>query len=169
MLPTPRALTWCLVVSFFVAGVAAAQRGAAPPFEGPRGYVTVDLTDGEPISAFIEAARPLALSAPQLRRLMDIRRVLRGQNKPYMERLDSLRALAGLDLGARERIGRKDEEALQRFNTWARPSIDSIRMNNEVARAEARSLLLPEQRARMDSLLQASRAREGRPRQRPRG
>ncbi len=134
-----------------------AQRGAAPRFDGPRGYLTLDLSDGEPISSFIEASRLLALSELQKKRLMDIRRALRVQNHPFMARLDSLRQLAGVNLGDRERIRRRDEEALERFNQWARPTIDSIRLNNDLARVEATNVLSVDQRRRIDSILSASR------------
>lgn len=150
-----------------LSGVANAQRGAAPAFEGPRGHMTLDLSDGEPVSAYIEAGRALDLTDVQKHRLMEIRRLLRVQNKPYMARLDSLRELAGIDLGDRERLRRRDEEALQRFNTWARPFIDSIRVNNDVARAEARALLTVDQRRRFDSIVVAARDARPRPARRP--
>ena len=157
----------CLLFLTCLASTAAAQRGAAPSFEGPRGHLTVDLSDGEPVSAFIEAGRVLDLSDVQKRRLMDIRRNLRVQNKPYMSTLDSLRELAGVNLGERERIRRRDEEALQRFNTWAKPFIDSIRVNNDVARVEARSVLSVDQRRRFDSIATAARAVRPRAQRRP--
>ncbi|MBK8248405.1 MAG: hypothetical protein IPK85_13510 [Gemmatimonadetes bacterium] len=157
-----RALSTSFLILAGFSGVAAAQRGAAPSFEGPRGHMTLDLSDGEPVSAFIEAGRALDLTDAQRQRLMEIRRLLRLQNKPFMTRLDSLRELAGIDLGDRERLRRRDEEALQRFNTWARPFVDSIRVNNDVARSEARALLTVDQRRRFDSIAVA--AREARPR-----
>lgn len=148
---------------------AGAQRGAAPAFDGPRGYLTVDLSDGEPISAFIEVSRLLELSESQRKRLMEIRRLLRIQNHPLMARLDSLRQLAGVDLGDRQRIDRRDTDAIERFRAWSRPSVDSIRLNNDVARAEARSLLSGDQRRRMDSVVVAERdPRERASRRRPR-
>lgn len=162
-------------VSRLIAGIAllaspalaAAQRGAAPPFEGPRGFYTFDLTDGEPISFFLELSRELGLSDLQKGRLMDIRRDLRIQNEPHMQQLDSLRALAGLDLGDRNGINRRDAKALARFNAWAQPVIDSIRLNNDAARARARDLLDADQRARLDSI--AVRDRERMRDRRPRG
>lgn len=154
-----------LVLAFLLlAGTAEAQRGAAPPFEGPRGFLTLDLSDGEPISGFIEHARLLELSDMQRKRLMDIRRQLRAQNAPYMARLDSLRQLAGVNLGDARGLRKRDEEALQRFNDWSRPVIDSIRVNNDVARAEARLVLTPDQRRRLDSAVVADRNVRARPR-----
>lgn len=133
---------------------AAAQRGGGPPdLDRPRGFVTATLSDGEPISLFLEVAREIGLRERQRRDLMDIRRRLRKQNAPWVLRLDSLRRLAGFELGDRRNISRRDEDALQRFSVWARPVTDSIRLNNDVARAEARSLLDADQRRRMDSLL----------------
>lgn len=134
-----------------------AQRGAAPPFDGPRGFYTFDLATGEPISFFLEVSRELGLTDRQKHNLMDIRRRLRVQNADHMVQLDSLRELAGIDLGDRNGIGRRDAEALERFNGWARPVIDSIRVNNDVARAEARSILDLDQRKRLDSIVALDR------------
>ena len=143
----------------------AAQRGggAAAPFEGPRGFYTFDLSDGEPISFFLEVSRELGLRDAQKDRLMDIRRRLRSQNAPYMDKLDSLRELAGIDLGDRGGISQRDADALRRFNQWARPVVDSIRQNNDVARAEARALLDIDQRTRLDSIAAADQRRGRRP------
>jgi hypothetical protein len=80
-----------------------------------------------------------------------------------MEQLDSLRELAGVDLGDRNGINQRDAEALRRFNAWARPVIDSIRLNNDAARAEARALLDPDQRTRLDSIAALDRRRPRRP------
>jgi hypothetical protein len=138
---------------------ALAQRGAAPPFDGPRGFYTFDLADGEPISFFLEVSHELALSENQRRHLMDIRRRLRETNAPFVARLDSLRSLAGIDLGDRNGINRKDAEALERFNRWARPSIDAMRVNNDVARSDARRVLDSDQRRRLDSIARDDEAR----------
>ena len=146
-----------LVLLALVPGFAVAQGVGPPPPGGPRGYYMVDLSDGEPISGFIEASRRLGLSEAQKKRLMDIRRALRDQNRPHMVRLDSLRALAGLELGATDRIRRRDREALERFTAWSRPVVDSIRVNNDVARSEARGVLTIVQRQRFDSLAAAAR------------
>ena len=158
-----------LLVSFacalaFAPVSGAAQRGAAPPFEGPRGLYTFDLADGEPISFFLEVAHEIGLRDAQKSRLMDLRRRLRGQNAPHMEQLDSLRALAGIDLGDRNGVNQRDAEKLRRFNEWARPVIDSIRINNDVARAEARTLLDADQRKSLDSIAALDRRRERNPR-----
>ena len=149
-------VTLFLVTNFPVA--AQAQRGAAPPFEGPRGFYTFDLADGEPISFFLEVSHELALSENQRVHLMDIRRRLRETNAPFVARLDSLRSLAGIDLGDRNGINRKDAEALERFNRWARPSIDAMRVNNDVARTDARRVLDTDQRRRLDSIVREDEA-----------
>ncbi len=164
---TMRVVLGAVTLLCCLASRGQAQRGAAPAFDGPRGYLTVDLSDGEPISAFIEISRALELTDTQKRRLMDIRRNLRVLNKPFMARLDSLRELAGVELGDRERIRRREAEALTRFNLWARPVVDSIRFNNDVARAEARGLLSADQRRRFDSIAVAGRDARGRPPRRP--
>lgn len=158
-----------LVVAFaaLVPCAAAAQRGAAPEFEGPRGFYTFDLADGEPISFFLEISREIGLSDAQKSQLMEIRRRLRLLNAPHMARLDSLRELAGIDLGDRNGINQRDMEALRRFDEWSRTVKDSIRFNNDVARAEARSLLAADQRTRLDSVAARDRDRTRQPRRRP--
>ena len=144
--------------------VLGAQRGAAPPFEGPRGFYTFDLADGEPVSFFLEVSHELGLSEPQKGRLMDIRRRLRVVNAPHMLQLDSLRELAGIDLGDRNGINEKDVESLRRFSAWSKPVVDSIRLNNDLARAEARAVLNGDQRTRLDSIARADATRTRRPR-----
>lgn len=146
-----------LIVTLFLVTwfpvTAPAQRGAAPPFEGPRGFYTFDLADGEPISFFLEVSHELALTENQRVHLMDIRRRLRETNAPFVARLDSLRSLAGIDLGDKNGIGKKDAEALARFNRWARPAIDAMRVNNDMARSDARRVLDTDQRRRLDSIV----------------
>ncbi len=138
-----------------ITGIAApllAQRGQGEGFEGPRGAVTLDLSSGEPISFYLEISRELGLSEDQKTRLMNMRRRLRVQNGPYMKQLDSLRDLAGVELGERGRLTSDDREALERFRTWSRPVIDSIRVNNDLARREVQAMLDERQRATADSL-----------------
>jgi hypothetical protein len=136
---------------------ALAQSGRP---EGMRGPMTVDLSDGEPISFFLEISREIGLNDAQRARLMDMRRRLRAQNAPFMKQLDSLRSLAGVELGETGGLTASDREALERFRVWARPVVDSIRVNNDLAQAEARTLLDAAQRALADSI-----ATEGRQRQ----
>jgi hypothetical protein len=133
----------------------AAQTRVPPDFGDRGGPLRVELEVGEPVSLFLELARELHLREPQRKQLIEIRRRLRGQNQPYMERLDSLRLLTGVELGPRRRISREDEDALARFNTAARPTLDSIRVNNDIARAEAHAALDTDQRSRMDSIVKA--------------
>jgi hypothetical protein len=137
---------------------ASGQRGGRP--EGMRGPVTVDLSDGEPISFFLEISRELGLSDAQRTRLMDMRRRLRAQNAPFMKQLDSLRSLAGVELGETGRLTAEDRDALERFRVWSRPVIDSIRVNNELARAEIRGMLDGTQRATADSIATDARQRQ---------
>jgi hypothetical protein len=133
------------------------QRGRP---EGMRGPMTVDLSDGEPISFFLEISRELELSDAQRARLMDMRRRLRVQNAPFMKQLDSLRGLAGVELGETGGLTASDREALERFRVWSRPVIDSIRVNNDLARAEVRGLLDATQRALADSIATEARQRQ---------
>lgn len=141
-----------------LAAPALAQRGR--PEGGMRGPMTVDLSDGEPISFFLEISRELGLSDPQRSRLMDLRRRLRAQNAPFMKQLDSLRSLAGVELGETGGLTASDRKALERFRVWSRPVIDSIRVNNDMARAEVRALLDATQRALADSIATEARQRQ---------
>lgn len=138
--------------------VVAAQRGGgAPPFNGPRGAYSFELSDGEPVSFYLEWARVLQLSEEQREGLIEVRRKLRVQNAPFMRQLDSLRERAGVNMTERGRLTEEDREALKRFNDWAAPVIDSIRLNNDGARREIRALLDARQMAKGDSVQQAMR------------
>jgi hypothetical protein len=137
---------------------AAAQRGGgAPPFYGPRGAYSFELSDGEPVSFYLEWSRVLQLSEEQREGLIEVRRKLRVQNAPFMQQLDSLRERAGVNMSERGRLTEEDREALKRFNDWAAPVIDSIRLNNDGARREIRALLDARQMAKADSVQQAMR------------
>lgn len=138
--------------------VARAQRGGgAPPFGGPRPEFGFDLSDGEPVSFYLEWGRVLELTPDQKNGLIEIRRRLRLQNAPFMHQLDSLRELSGVDLGSRRRVNEDDREALRRFQLVAAPVMDSIKVNNDGARREIGALLDPRQAAKADSLAQAMR------------
>ena len=142
--------------------VAIAQRGSAPPFDGPRGALSFQLSDGEPVSFYLEWARELEVTDDQRVQLIEIRRRLRMANAPFMHQLDSLRQYAGVDMSERGRVSEKDAEAMRRFNEWARPVTDSIRFNNDGARADIRRIMQPLQLARADSLFKANRDVRGR-------
>ena len=88
--------------------------------------------------------------------------VARAANDSYMKQLDSLRQYAGVDLSERARLTESDREALKRFEEWARPVTESIRVNNDGARAEIRNALQPLQLARADSINRANRELRGR-------
>lgn len=158
-----------------VPAAASAQRGGgAPPFSGPRGAYAFELSDGEPVSFYLEWSRVLQLSDEQKEGLIEIRRKLRVQNDPFMRQLDSLREAAGVSMMERPRLTEEDRQALQRFNLWAAPVMDSIRLNNDGARREIGALLEARQMARGDSLRQAmrdprGRRPDGRPDGRPEG
>ncbi|MCC6319657.1 MAG: hypothetical protein IT361_18450 [Gemmatimonadaceae bacterium] len=146
-----RRVVWLAFLGLALPATVCAQRGRQPAPEGGRGY-TFDFADGEPISYFLENARRLTLTDVQRSRLMDIRRRLRVTNKSYVARLDSLRDLAGIDLGDANGISGKEREAIARFESWARPTMDSMRVNIDIARVEARSLLDADQQRRLDSI-----------------
>jgi hypothetical protein len=155
--------------------LAGAQRGgAAPPFDGPRGAFSFEMSDGEPVSFYLEFSRMLDLSEVQKTGLIEIRRKLRIANAPFMRQLDSLREAAGVNMESRGRIDARDQEALRRFSEWSVAVTNSIRVNNDGARRDIRALLDATQIARADSLnreMQDARGRRppGRPRQRPGG
>jgi Spy/CpxP family protein refolding chaperone len=140
-----------------VAAAHAQRGGGAPPYGGPRPEFSFDMSDGEPVSFYMEWSRVLELTPEQKTGLIDIRRRLRVRNAPFMRQLDSLREVAGIDLTARRRMTEEDREALRRFQLWAAPVIDSVRLNNDGARREIRALLDERQVARADSLNRASR------------
>ena len=117
------------------------------------------LSDGEPISFFLEISREIGLNDTQRARLMDMRRRLRAQNAPFMKQLDSLRSLAGVELGETGGLTASDREALERFRVWARPVVDSIRVNNDLAQAEARQPVVDDRIDRNSGLRQPVRER----------
>jgi hypothetical protein len=84
------------------------------------------------------------------------------QNAPFMQQLDSLRELAGIDMSTRGRISERDRESFQRFQQLAAPVIDSIRVNNDGARREIRGVLDARQAARADSVQAELRDMRGR-------
>jgi hypothetical protein len=120
------------------------------------------LSDGEPISFILEHAQVLDLVDSQRVGLMSIRRKLRAANDPYMKQLDSLREYMGLSLEPRPRgLSDEDRKKLQRFEQMSQPISDSIRINNDAARVQARSLLDSAQVLRLDSLVVSERGTIG--------
>jgi hypothetical protein len=73
-------------------------------------------------------------------------------------------------MATRGRLTARDEEALRRFQEWAAPVTDSIRLNNDGARREIRALLAESQLLKADSLNREMReqGRGRRPDDRPR-
>lgn len=112
------------------------------------------LSDGEPISFILEHAQVLDLVDSQRVGLMSLRRKLRSANDPFMRQLDSLREYLGLSLEPRPQgLDDNDRRKLQKFEQMSQPISDSIRINNEAARVQARALLDTVQVARLDSLV----------------
>ena len=142
--------------------IARAQRGASPPFDGPRGALSFSLSDGEPVSFYLEVAREIELSDDQRSRLIEVRRKLRLTNAPFMRQLDSLRQSAGVDMTERGGLTRQDTEALKRFRQISAPVVDSIRVNNEGAKNDIRSILAERQMVKADSIAQSIRDSRGR-------
>jgi hypothetical protein len=134
-----------------------------PEFFGQGRGFAFELSMGEPISWFLEHSHELELEDAQRTNLIAIRRRLRQVNAPWMDKLDSLRRVAGVELDERPRLSADDVKALERFEKLANEThvIDSIRVNNDAARAEARLLLTDSQRATADSLASDDRRRSG--------
>jgi hypothetical protein len=156
--PSLGAATRRLVVALLIALVAAPDALAqVMPTRVVRRSAGLELSDGEPISYFLEHARELELTDPQKLSLMDIRRRLRRVNSPLMAQVDSIRRLLGISLEPRPLLA-DDLKALERLEVEGRPFTDSIRVNNDAAKAEARSVLDPRQLVRLDSLATAEQA-----------
>ena len=120
------------------------------------------LTDGEPISFILEHAQVLDLVDSQRVGLMSLRRKLRSANDPFMRQLDSLREYLGLSLEPRPRgLNDDDRKKLQKFEQMSQPITDSIRLNNDAARVQARALLDTVQVVRLDSLVVSERGTIG--------
>ncbi|MFN8581781.1 MAG: hypothetical protein U0163_12495 [Gemmatimonadaceae bacterium] len=126
------------------------------------------ISDGEPISFFLEHSREIELTNTQRDTLMAIRRRLRNQNAPWTRQLDSLRDEMGIDLDPRSRITDRDRDRLEKFQKLSAPLADSMRVNNDAARGEAWSLLDSAQRAKVDSIVKEDRAGRGDRRRPPR-
>ena len=139
---------------------------AAQADRAPVGFVTTpysfELSDGEPISWFLEFSEQLKLTMDQKTTLIAIRRRLRGENERFMERLDSIATAVGLTLGERTRMTPDERLAVERFNKLTQPTRDSIKVNNDLARAEAITLLTSVQTTRLDSLISVLQRDRGR-------
>ncbi|MGQ0538125.1 MAG: hypothetical protein ACT4R6_04195, partial [Gemmatimonadaceae bacterium] len=162
MMITVRAgLVFAVLGALSVAAPAQRSGMAASPLGFVTGPYTFDLSDGEPISWFLEHSQALKLTSDQKTALMTIRRRLRDENERFMERLDSTAQIVGLTLGERRRMTGAEREALERFNTITQPTRDSMRVNNDIARAEALALLNKQQQTRLDSLVAGLRRDRG--------
>jgi hypothetical protein len=163
-----RFLAAALVTGAAHAAPAALAAQYIPARTVTRGFEFA-LSNGEPISFFLEHAGELQLTDEQRESLISIRRRLRRVNGPYYRQLDSLRNEVGLDLEPKPRLTDRDRQALARFQTLSRPVADSMRVNNDAARAEAWALLEEAQRVRADSIVKADGGRDGRGGGRPSG
>ena len=159
-------VVWAATPCFVTAQSTGAQ--VQPLGNNPGGY-SFDLSDGEPISWFLEYSQPLKLTPDQKTTLIAIRRRLRNDNERFMTRLDSVATAVGLTLGDRPRLTPDERLALERFNRITQPTRDSIRTNNTIARSEALTLLTSAQQTRLDSLITLMQRERGRGSQRRRG
>jgi hypothetical protein len=143
-----------LVLAILMAAPVAAFAQVMPAQVVRRGGTTgLAMSDGEPISFILEHAQVLELVDSQRTNLMVIRRRLRAANESYMKQIDSLRETLGISLEPRARgLSDEDRKKLQRLEQLSQPITDSIRVNNDAARLQARSLLDSVQVARLDSL-----------------
>jgi hypothetical protein len=149
-----------LLVAALLAAPAAllAQGVPAEVRRGGGGAGGLTISDGEPISFLLENSSILDLSETQRLSLMGIRRRLRASNAAHMKQLDSLRELVGLTLEPRARgLSEEDRRKLQRFEALSQPIVDSVRLNNDAAKIQARELLDSVQVVRLDSLAQRER------------
>ena len=156
-------LIFPLLATLIVLPVSLPAQSMAPPRVAREGGL--EMSDGEPISFVLEHAQSLDLSESQRIGLMNIRRRLRATNSPFMRQLDSLRESTGIILGARPGgLNEEDRRKLQRFEQKSRPIADSIKVNNDAASIQGRSLLDSAQVVRLDSIILQERAgRSGRP------
>jgi hypothetical protein len=143
-----------LVLIILIAAPIAASAQVMPAQVVRRGGANgLAMSDGEPISFILEHAQVLDLVDSQRTNLMVIRRRLRSANESYMKQIDSLRESLGISLEPRARgLSDEDRKKLQRLEQLSQPITDSIRVNNDAARLQARSLLDSVQVVRLDSL-----------------
>ena len=161
----PPRLVLMLLATLVVLPVSLRAQSMGPPrvVRNPDGGL--EMSDGEPISFVLEHAQSLDLTDSQRLGLMNVRRRLRAANYPFVRQLDSLRESMGIILGARPSgLNEEDRRKLQRFEQLSRPIADSIKVNNDAASIQGRSLLDSAQVARLDSIILRERAyRSGRP------
>ena len=151
-----------LLVLFLSAPIALGAQSMPVQVVRRGGANGLELSDGEPISFILEHAAVLDLVDSQRVGLMSIRRKLRSANEPYMRQLDSLRESLGLSLEPRPRgLNDDDRKKLQRLEQMSQPIADSIRINNDAARVQARALLDSVQVVRLDSLVVRERGTIG--------
>jgi hypothetical protein len=137
-------------------------RAQSMPAEVRRPMGPIAILDGEPISFVLENAQVIALRDDQRITLMAIRRTLRAANAGHMRQLDSLREMLGIDVEARPRgMSEEDRKKFQRFESLSQPFTDSIKVNNDAAKLQAREVLDSVQVAKLDSI--ATRGRAGVP------
>lgn len=143
-----------------VAPVALAAQSMPVGVRHPMGPVAI--LDGEPISFVLENAQAIALRDDQRITLIAIRRTLRAANAGHMRQLDSLREFLGIVTEDQPRMmTEEDRKKFQRFEQLSQPFTDSIKVNNDAAKLQARELLDSVQVAKLDSI--ATRGRVGMP------
>jgi hypothetical protein len=146
-----------LLIATLIAFPAIVSAQTLPARVTRHGAAALEISDGEPVSFFIEHSKELELTNAQRDSLMALRRRLRSQNGPYVRSLDSLRNVLGIDLEPRPRTTDAERAKMERFQQLAAPFADSIRVNNDAARGEAWSMLQISQRNKVDSLLKEDR------------
>jgi hypothetical protein len=151
-----------ILISSLLLAAPAALSAQGMPAEVRRPMGAVAINDGEPISFVLENAQVIDLRDDQRITLMAIRRRLRAANGLYMKQLDSLREMLGIDMEARPRgMSDEDRKRFQRFEALSQPITDSIKVNNDAAKLQAREVLDSVQVAKLDSI--ATRGRAGAP------
>jgi predicted PilT family ATPase len=151
-----------ILVVLLLAAVPVVLPAQGMPAEVRRPMGPAAITDGEPISFVLENAQVIDLREDQRIVLMAIRRRLRAVNGTYTKQLDSLREMLGIDMEARPRgMSDEDRKKFQRFEALSQPITDSIKVNNDAAKMQAREVLDSVQVAKLDSI--ATRGRVGVP------
>lgn len=126
------------------------------------GGFSFELTNGEPVSFYLEHSRELELTEAQKQSMIEIRRRLRLTNAPFTRQLDSLRDALGITLEPGTRVRSSEAEKIERFQQLSRPIADSMRVNNDAARNEVWAILQEAQRTKVDSIAKFEKENAGR-------
>jgi hypothetical protein len=151
-----------LAAAVVIAVLPALAHAQLPARVNRGGGFSFELTNGEPVSFYLEHSRELELTEAQKQSMIEIRRRLRATNAPFTRQLDSLRELLGISLEPGLRVRDTEAEKIERFQQLSRPIADSMRVNNDAARNEVWAILLEPQRTKVDSIAKFEKENAGR-------